>query len=193
MKTGSAGSTRSRGVDRASCSGLRSPSFLMRRTQQAEGLNGPLHMRFALPDDPDLDAFVSGNEEVDAYFRARQWFNVAKGVSAPPTYQFLTERDGDVVGYASVAFRRSDHPFDGSDKRALYLLIYVIGIHKRFQGQRNARGSNESYAASMIRMLANLASGRDDCVGLGLWVREDNARAIAFYQKVGFEPDPGGA
>jgi ribosomal protein S18 acetylase RimI-like enzyme len=156
-------------------------------------LNAPLHMRFALPDDPDLDAFVSGNREVDAYFRARQWFNVAKGVAAPPTYQFLTEVDGEVVGYASLAFRKSDHPFDGSDERALYLLIYVIGIHERFQGRRNAKGSNESFAASIIRMLANLAGERDACVGLGLWVRADNARAIAFYKKVGFESDPGGA
>ena len=150
-------------------------------------------MRFALPDDPDLDAFASGNEEVDAYFRTRQWFNVAKGVSAPPTYQFLTEVDGEVVGYASVAFRKSDHPFDGADERALYLLIYVIGVHTRFQGQRNPKGSNESCAASMFLMLANLARARDGCVGLGLWVREDNERAIAFYRKAGFEPDPGGA
>ncbi|MEZ4461501.1 MAG: GNAT family N-acetyltransferase [bacterium] len=30
------------------------------------------------------------------------------------------------------------------------------------------------------------------CVGLALWVRSDNNRAIAFYEKVGFERDPTG-
>lgn len=45
-----------------------------------------LHARFALPDDPDLDAFDSGVSEVDAYFRSRQWFNVGKGLASPPTY-----------------------------------------------------------------------------------------------------------
>jgi hypothetical protein len=30
------------------------------------------------------------------------------------------------------------------------------------------------------------------CVGVSLWVRSDNARAIAFYEKVGMVKDPGG-
>ncbi len=59
-----------------------------------------LYFEFALPDDPELDRFESGEEEVNTYFRSRQWFNAEK-VSYPsnidqlrPTfgYQYLRIR-----------------------------------------------------------------------------------------------------
>lgn len=156
-------------------------------------MHPPLHTRFALPDDADLDTFTSGVPEVDAYFRSRQWFNHAKGVAAPPTYQFLTSIDGEVVGYAAVAFRNCDHPHNGADARRRYLMVYVAGLHVRFQGVVNPSAPAESYGASMFRVLEGLARSKDECVGLTLWVRADNTRAIAFYRKAGFEPDPGGA
>lgn len=151
-----------------------------------------LHTRFALPNDPDLDTFASGVAEVDAYFRSRQWFNLGKGVAAPPTYQFLTEPDGEVVGYAAVAFRHCDHPHDGAGDRARYLMIYVAGLHERFQGQMNPRAPAETFAMSMFAVLVGFARDKAGCVGLILWVRADNPRAIAFYEKVGFEGDVGG-
>ncbi len=99
------------------------------------------HARFALPDDPDLDTFASGVAEVDVYVQSRQWFNAGKGVAAPPTYQFLTEPDGEVVGLrGAVAFRNYDHPHDGAATGARYSMVYVTGLHSRFfQGQRNPR------------------------------------------------------
>jgi ribosomal protein S18 acetylase RimI-like enzyme len=130
--------------------------------------------------------------EVDAYFQTRQWFNSGKGVAAPPTYQFLTEEGGEVVGYAAVGFRSCDHPHDGAGDRARYLMVYVAGLHQRFQGRTNPRAPGETFAASMFRAIEGLASAKVGCVGLSLWVRADNLRAIAFYTKVGFEPDPGG-
>ena len=155
-------------------------------------LPSALFTRFALPDDPDLDAFDSGVAEVDAYFRSRQWFNVAKGVAAPPTYQFLTDEGGEVVGYAAVVFRNAEHPHDRSDDRARYLVIYVTGVHERFQGRENPRAAGETYAVLMFRVLEGFARAKAGCVGMSLWVRADNARAIASYQKVGFVDDPGG-
>lgn len=150
-----------------------------------------LHVRFALPDDADLDSFTSGVSEVDAYFKRRQWFNVGKGIAAPPTYQFLAD-DGDVVGYASVAFRNCDHPDDGAAGRARYLMIYVVGVHQRYQGQKNPRAPDETFAASIFGVLDGFARAKAACAGLILWVRADNARAIAFYRKIGFEPDVAG-
>lgn len=152
----------------------------------------PLFVQFALPDDPDLDRFTSGVAEVDTYFRSRQWFNADRGKAAPPTYQFLTEEGGEVVGYASVAFRNVQHPDDAAAERSKYLAVYVTGIHRHLQGQRNPRAPEESFAASMFRVLGQLAQAKAGCVGLFLWVRSNNDRAIAFYRKVGFVGDPAG-
>ena len=155
-------------------------------------MSDALYIQFALPDDPDLDGFTSGIEEVDAYFRSRQWFNAAKGKVSPPTYQFLTTDGGGVVGYAAVSFRKCPHPDDASAEKAKYLAVYAVGLHKRFHGQKNPRAPDESFAESMFRALEGFARDKTDCVGLYLWVRADNDRAIGFYRKFGFREDPGG-
>lgn len=151
-----------------------------------------LHTQFALPDDPNLDTFSRGVAEVDAYFRSRQWFNAKKGEVSPPTYQFRTDVGGDVVGYAAVSFRSCEHAHDGAPSKAKYLMIYVTGVDRRLHGARNPRAPNESFAASIFGVLDGFAAAKDGCMGLCLWVRADNDRAIAFYRKVGFIDDPAG-
>ena len=155
-------------------------------------MSDALYIQFALPDDPDLDGFVSGSEEVDRYFRSRRWFNTTAGKAAPPTYQFLTCEGGDIVGYAAVSFRQCSHPGDACDEQAKYLVVYAAGLHERFHGQKNPRTPDESFAESMFRVLEGFARDKPDCVGLYLWVRADNDRAIGFYRKFGFREDPGG-
>ena len=167
-----------------------SPTYVV--SAEIRVLTHPLYTRFALPDDPDLDTFASGVPEVDAYFRSRQWFNVEKERAAPPTYQFLTAQDGEVVGYAAVAFRNCDHPHDGAGTRSRYLMVYVAGVHSRFQGAENPNAPGESFAVSIFRVLEGFALKKQGCVGLTLWVRTDNPRAIAFYEKIGFAADPAG-
>jgi ribosomal protein S18 acetylase RimI-like enzyme len=70
--------------------------------------------------------------------------------------------------------------------------VYVAGLHRRFQGVINPRGRGETYAVSMFQVLEGFARDKAQCVGLSLWVRSDNARAIAFYRKAGFAPDAAG-
>lgn len=149
-------------------------------------------MQFALPDDPDLDVFESGVEEVDRYFRSREWFSAAKGKAAPPTYQFKTHDGGEIVGYAAVAFRKCGHPNDDATDKAKYLAVYVAGVYRAFQGKKNPRSPDESFAVSLFRTLERFASDKQDCRGLYLWVRTDNSRAIRFYRKFGFIDDPAG-
>ncbi|MFH1468170.1 MAG: GNAT family N-acetyltransferase [Pseudomonadota bacterium] len=152
----------------------------------------PLHVQHALPNDPDLDALATGVAEVDRYFRSRAWFDSGKGRASPATYQFRTGPGGAVVGYASAAFRLQAHPSDGVPERARFLVVYVLGLHRPFQGTENPAASGRRYADCVLEALEELARARDECVGLSLWVREDNARAIAFYERRGFVPDPGG-
>ena len=126
------------------------------------------------------------------YFRSRAWFDVGQDKASPPTYEFLTEVDGDVVGYCAAAFRNYAHPSDRSELRRKYLVIYAIGVDLAFQGCRNTRAPQETYAESILGILYGFATDKNECVGLGLWVRANNTRAIAFYQKGGFIPDPHG-
>ena len=149
-----------------------------------------LTFRFTLPSDEDLDDFESGVDEVDDYFRKRQWFNEGKDKAAPPTYTFFSE-DGDRIGYAAVAFRRYPHPNDNADEKNQYLVIYVVGVDRAFRGKFNAR-LGETFAKSIFRTLTRFAEEKEECAGLSLWVRTDNERAIAFYKKGGFVADETG-
>ncbi|MBI4821695.1 MAG: hypothetical protein HY791_35875 [Deltaproteobacteria bacterium] len=163
------------------------------RGSRESNIDPPLFHELALPTDPDLDQFSSGNSEVDAYFSKREWFNSAKNEHAPPTYQFRTAQNGEVVGYAAAAFRNNPHPDDSSTTKAKYLVVYVAAVHSRYAGQRNPAAPSETFSSSMFAILDSMARAKAGCVGLCLRVRTDNLRAIAFYEKVGFAPDPGGA
>ncbi len=153
---------------------------------------GTLFYEYALPDDPDLDRFDSGEEEVNTFFRSRRWFNAEKGLAAPPTYVFRTERGGPVVGYAAVSFRNAEHPNDRSATRAKYLMVYVVGVNRSYQGQRNPFAPGETFAASIFAVIEEFAAAKAGCVGMSLWVRSINVRAIRFYEKAGFLADPSG-
>lgn len=150
------------------------------------------------PADTDLDAFDSDEPEVDRYFSSRQWF--VDGKHKPTTYQFRTADNSDVVGYAAASFGNQAHPeLDSPPPKAKYLIIYVAGVHKRFHGKQNpAAAPGERYAASLFKVLENLAREKPNTVGLHLRVRSSNTRAIGFYRHFGFaqtgllQPDPDG-
>lgn len=154
-----------------------------------------LHVQFAVPDDPDLDTFTTGDSEVDAYFRSRRWFNSQKGEASPPTYEFRSAAFGEpntLVGYAAAEFRNCEHPCDAATSKAKYLVIYAFGVDQRLHGARNPVRPDQTFSSSVLGVLEGFAAGKAGCVGLRLWVRADNARAIAFYRKVGFSADPAG-
>lgn len=149
-----------------------------------------LQYAHTIPSDPEIDEFTSGDDEVDKYFHSRHWFDDGSEKTSPPTYKFC---DGDeFVGLASVAFRDNPHPTDESSTTAKYLVVYVVGVREELHGVKNPNASDETYAATLFRTLERFGREREGVVGMSLWVRADNARAIAFYEKVGFERDPGG-
>jgi len=153
---------------------------------------GKVFYEFALPDDPFLDRFSSGYETTDHYFRSRQWFKFDKNRSSPPTYVFRVHKGGPVVGYCAIDFGKQPHPDDASEDKARFLVIYMIGVDDAFQGTQNPLATGQTYAASIMAVLEDIARAKQRCVGLSLWVRSTNQVAIAFYRKVGFTADPGG-
>ena len=110
--------------------------------------------------------------------------NQEDGKSAPPTYKFSD--DDKVVGFAAVAFRNCPHPVDSASEVAKYL------VSEDLHGVENPNVKGESYAVTLFRTLERFAREKEGVVALSLWVRSDNVRAIAFYEKVGFKRDPGG-
>jgi hypothetical protein len=96
------------------------------------------------------------------------------------------------VGYAAVSFRNIEHPHDRSPSRAKYLMVNVVGVNCPYQGQRNPLAPDETFAASIFRIIEGFAASKAGCVGICLWVRSNNARAIRFYEKMGFVADPSG-
>ena len=155
-------------------------------------MSGEMFYEFALPDDPFLDQFSSGYEWTDHYFRSRQWFNADKGRSKPPTYVFRALEDSPVVGYCAFDFRKQLHPEDTSTTKARYLVIYMIGVDQAFQGRQNPLAPGQTYAASIMSIIEDIARAKESCVGLSLRVRSTNLAAIGLYRKVGFLEDSNG-
>ena len=127
---------------------------------------------------------------LDGYFKNRKWFDPMKGKASPETYRFEA---GPLsrIGYAAAGFANRAHPDDAAPAKARYLVVFVIGIDKAWQGHKNP-DTGSSYAVSIMQELEALARARAGCVGLCLWVRSDNGRAIKLYKKCGFAEDPGG-
>jgi len=151
-----------------------------------------IFIELAVPDDSFLDVFCCGYERVDSYFRSREWFaQQCKGGSLT-TYVVRVFEGGPVVGYFSVSFRNQPHPNDASTSKAKVLVISMLGVDQAFQGQRNPLAADQTYAASIMAELEEMARSKATCVGLSLWVRSTNERAIGIYRKVGFVADPAG-
>lgn len=150
-----------------------------------------LHVRLATPVSPELDTFASGNAEVDRYFRERRWFDTGKGRAAPPTYEVRVGAGGEVIGFLSLAFGNRPHPADGNPDKGRYLVIYVVGLVQSVQGSR-ARERGPTRAEQVFEWVTRQGQEHPGCVGLYLWVRADNHRAVGFYEKVGFQTDSGG-
>jgi ribosomal protein S18 acetylase RimI-like enzyme len=151
-----------------------------------------IFVELAVPDDSFLDLFCSGHERVDHYFRSRAWFAEQSKGGSLTTYVVRVSEGGPVVGYSAVSFRNQPHPDDASISKAKVLVISMLGVDQAFQGQLNALAPDQTYAASIMADLEERARSKASCVGLSLWVRSTNDRAIRFYKKVGFVADPAG-
>lgn len=110
-------------------------------------------------DDDVLDAFDQGIEA-----QAEAWRMGFEESSAPFV---AVNNDGAIVGIAGSGAARGENPPADVE---LYLM-YVL---------------EEYYGTGLAQALADAAIGRAPAF---VWVLEGNDRAVAFYRKLGFEPD----
>jgi GNAT superfamily N-acetyltransferase len=83
---------------------------------------------------------------------------------------FVAERDGDVIGFASVGPSRDDERLGE---------LYAIYVDPDAWSEGAGR-------ALLERAEKTLAESYDDAM---LWVLSDNPRARRFYERAGWEPD----
>lgn len=103
--------------------------------------------------------------EADVASHAAAWQEGIGNGDAPPLIG--SDTSGRVIGVAAGGPARGDHPPAPTE---LYM-VYVLA---------------EAYGSGLGRLLVDAAIGSDPAF---VWVLEANARAVAFYRKLGFEPD----
>jgi len=136
--------------------------------------------RHALAEDVDLVAeeVAFRTDRLDSEeFRA--WVAVESGSdggqSDEPDGAPLAETDGELVGFVTTERDEAPSVFDRPDR----LVIGDIYVRESHRG------------TGLARELVDRAARRareTDCAELALDVDVDNARAVAFYEKLGFEP-----
>ena len=114
----------------------------------------------------DVDALMAIETTVFATDRiSRPGFR--RLVRADSAAILIAEDGGVVVGYAALLFRK------GSDAARLYSLA--------------SAGAGKGVGKALLETSENTASDRGSTL-LRLEVREDNARALALYEKSGYRP-----
>ena len=93
---------------------------------------------------------------------------------------------GAVVGYGSLGKTKWRWP-PPQGQWEIVSIIPFIGIKTEFQGQPHGVPSEERFASQIMGDLIGKARGHGTRI-LGLFVHRDNARAIKFYNRIGFLP-----
>jgi ribosomal protein S18 acetylase RimI-like enzyme len=123
------------------------------------------------------DTFDEMNSPQNMMLYINSTFTIRKikeELQEPGSVFFLAEQDNEAVGYARVRSSKTPAGLDGNS----CLEIERLYADKKFIGKR----------VGHILMSSCLHHAKEhgyDCVWLGVW--ESNARAIAFYEKWGFE------
>jgi ribosomal protein S18 acetylase RimI-like enzyme len=155
--------------------------------QEKPILSGDYSIRLGTLDDADAladlgaktfyETFASDNtaENMNLYVEENFTLQKLKEEMNDPAATFLLAEDGDsFVGYAKL--RRTDPPKElGSSAGLEIQRLYSI---KEYHGKKVGR-------ALMLACLSVAAQENFKLIWLGVW--ENNAKAIAFYEKWGFE------
>lgn len=127
---------------------------------------------FALADDADLVA-----EETESQLNRLERESCRAWVAVDGSHDegHPTDIDGDFIGFIITKIAKSSGPFDYPDR----LIICEIYVRKPYRGTGLARELVDR---------ARTWARENDCTEFKLDVDVDNERAIAFYEKLGFEP-----
>ena len=100
--------------------------------------------------------------------------------------------EGELVGYGSLGTTKWRMRPDA--RRQPVSIIPAFAVQSQFQGEPKHLPPDERYAYRIVADLISKAASQGSTI-LGLFVEKRNSRAIAFYNRIGFQslPDEGGA
>lgn len=147
-------------------------------------------LTLASPTDEALDSFDCGDEEVTKHFRERRYFD-AKRKPHSGGYKFV-DMNGAAAGFMHLnPSKRLIR--DDCEEYGRFMVVFAFGVSLPFQGQVDPGDpAGRRFAEVLMGEAVRLAQQKEGCIGLHLWVRANNRRAINFYQRLGFAGDPGG-
>lgn len=123
------------------------------------------------------DAFSADNVPEDMNMHCAKRFGrdiQAREIMSPTMRTFVADLDGVLIGFGQLC--RTPAPAAVTARSTLE--IHRLYVDRRWQGK--------GIAQELMRTMLDSAAGESvGCVWLGVW--EKNPRAIAFYEKSGFE------
>ena len=132
-----------------------------------------------------LGGFSCGSE---AYERElRDWLFIEAEVAATHGTKvwLYFNRAGEFVGYSSLSLNQWKYP-DPKSPKIPVAVIPNVAIDQRFFGKPTGP-PEERYSAQVMEHLIDEATGLpSQPVVMGLFVHQENKRAIRFYEKCGF-------
>jgi ribosomal protein S18 acetylase RimI-like enzyme len=136
----------------------------------------------------DVQDFSCGDDrwqiEVAPWIKCESEDNALRRIAQGTEVWLYRNADRDIVGYGSLGTTDWCWPPPTGPKERVSIIPY-FGVQTRFQGEPADGPRDRRFAYLIIRDLVAKAVRHGTRV-LGLFVDEDNRRAIKFYENVGF-------
>jgi ribosomal protein S18 acetylase RimI-like enzyme len=136
----------------------------------------------------DVQDFTCGDKpwqvEVAQWIKGESADNALKRMAQGTEVWLYRNANGEVVGYGSLGKSEWSWPPPKGPKQAVSIIPF-FGVQTRFQGEPKNSPRNARFAYQILMDLVAKAAAHGTSV-LGLFVDEDNTRAIKFYELAGF-------
>ena len=137
---------------------------------------------------PDVQDFSCGNEpwqvEVAEWIKGESKDNALTRMAGGTEVWLYRNAGREVVGYGSLGKTEWRWPPPKGPWEVVSIVPY-FGVQTRFQGEPKDAPRDARFAYQILRDLVAKAACQGTRI-LGLFVDEDNKRAINFYEHVGF-------
>ncbi len=136
----------------------------------------------------DVHDFSCGDEpwqvEVAQWIKGESADNALTRIAQGTEVWLYRNAGGDVVGYGSLGKTEWSWPPPKGPKQIVSVIPY-FGVQTQFQGEPKKSPRSGRFAYQILMDFVGKAAAHETSV-LGLFVDEDNKRAIKFYELAGF-------
>lgn len=142
---------------------------------------------FSAPLLPEVQDFFCGDEpwqiEVAQWIKGESEDNAVARMTQGTEVWLYRNAQGEIVGYGSLGKTEWRWPPPGGPREAVSIIPY-FGVQSRFQGEPKDAPRGQRFAFHIIGDLLARAARHGTRI-VGLFVDEDNKRAVSFYEHVG--------